>query len=288
MTPIDPDMLARCAALARQGPEIDPVQTGLAGVSVVRATAAADIPPRSNPPMVCLVLQGAKEILHHDRSVRFGAGETAIVSHDLVARARIVAATPAAPYLAVASEIDVSILRDLEAEIDPRDLHGARAAAVTAGTADPGVIETMRRLLTLIDRPLERQVILPLIRRELHFRVLLSRQGAMLRQLARHDSAASRIARAIAHIRAHWSGAIRTEDLAALAGMSLSSFHGQFQGGDRDLAPAVSEEPSPRRSTPPVDADCSARLGRRLFRRLREPHPVQPRLSPHLRSAADP
>lgn len=230
MTRIDPELLARCAKLAQEGrAEVEPAPTGLDGVTLVRATSATDIPPRANPPMICLVLQGAKEILHHDRWVRFGAGDIAIVSHDLVPRARIVEATKQAAYLAIASEIDASILRALQDEIDPRDLCGARAAAVTAGTADQGIIDTMGRFLTVIDTPLEQKVILPLIRRELHFRALLSRQGYMLRQLARHDSHASRISRAITHIRTHWNNSIGTDDLAELAGMSRSSFHAHFK-----------------------------------------------------------
>lgn len=230
MTQTAPALITRCIAIADERKAGSaPVPAGLDGVSVVRAHAPAEIEPRLYHPMVCLVLQGAKEIVHRDHAVRFAAGETAIVSHDLVTRARIVSATAAAPYVALASEIDLDLLRALHAEIEPAAIEDARAAAVAAGTADRTVVDVMARLLDLADKPLEQRVLLPLVRRELHFRVLLSRHGGMLRQLARADSRASRIAKAIAHIRRHWSAPIRTQELAAIAGMSPSSFHEHFK-----------------------------------------------------------
>ncbi|MCZ0738369.1 AraC family transcriptional regulator [Phreatobacter sp. AB_2022a] len=227
---IDPDLVARClaiAAAARAGTE--PVPTELDGIAVVRNWAPTPIRPTDQRPMICLVLQGAKEIILADRSVRFAAGETAIVSHALVSSSRVMNATATAPYVAVASALDLELLRSLREEIGDAGMAGVRAEAVASGAADRDVVDAMARLLDLIGKPLEQRVLLPLIRRELHFRVLLSRHGAMLRELMRIDSHASRIATAIAHIRRHWDAAIRTEELAGIAGMSLSSFHEHFR-----------------------------------------------------------
>lgn len=69
----------------------------------------------------------------------------------------------------------------------------------------------------------------PLIRREIHFRLLLARHGAMLRQLVRQESAASRISKAIGKIRQDFKTQIAVSELARTAGMSVSSFHEHFR-----------------------------------------------------------
>ncbi|MGU3399473.1 AraC family transcriptional regulator N-terminal domain-containing protein [Brucellaceae bacterium D45D] len=230
MTDIASDLAARCMRIADEtgaGPR--PTPSGVDGLTVVRNRAISLIAPEIYQPMICLVLQGAKEILHGERAVRFDAGMTAIVSHELVTGARIVKASDAEPYVALACRIDIDILRTLQGEIEPDLIDEARSEAVATGTAEAGVIDTMARLLDLRDKPIERRVLDPMIRKELHFRVLLTRNGAMLRQLAQPGSPASRIARTVAHIKQHWNDAIRTEELATIAGMSTSSFHEHFR-----------------------------------------------------------
>lgn len=226
MENIDPDLIATCARIAaRAGVPGTPVATGVRGLGVMSATRSSELCATVYRPMICLVLQGSKEIEYHGRGILFGAGQTSIVSHELVAGARIVDA----PYLALACELDVDILRTLQAEIEPDAIEAARADAVAAGSADRAVVDAMARLLDLGERPLEQKVLDPLIRRELHFRVLLTRDGAMLRQLARPGSPASRIARAIVHLKNNWNATVRTEELADIAGMSASSFHEHFR-----------------------------------------------------------
>ncbi|MTH64224.1 AraC family transcriptional regulator [Paracoccus shanxieyensis] len=230
MDHIAPDLIARCAALALQnGPDSRPGPTGVEGLSVVRAQSPQAMLPTIYQPMICLVLQGAKEIRHRSSAVGFAAGETAIVSHELVTSARITTASGALPYVALAATIDPEILRSIQAELPPEALQAARSEAVASGAAGRGVVDVMTRLLDLAGRPHEARILLPLIRRELHLRALMSPHGGMLRELSVPGSPASRIARAVAHIRANWNTPLRTQDLAELAGMSPSSFHEHFR-----------------------------------------------------------
>lgn len=230
MSQISQELITLCADIAdRAGGGHLPVPAGPDGLSVVCARTTSVIRPTLYQPMICLVLQGEKQILHRDGAVGFAAGQTAVVSHELVTGARIVHASPERPYVALACQIDADILRGLYAEIAPETADAARAEAVAAGRAEHGVIDALSRLLDLADKPLERRVLEPMVRRELHFRVLLSRHGGMLRQLAQPGSPASRIALAIRHIRQNWNHPIRMEDLAGIAGMSSSSFHAHFK-----------------------------------------------------------
>ena len=55
-------------------------------------------------------------------------------------------------------------------------------------------------------------------------------QGAMVRQLGVADSRMTQIGRAIRWVRDHYAETLRIEDLASVAGMSLTSFHRHFVG----------------------------------------------------------
>ena len=85
------------------------------------------------------------------------------------------------------------------------------------------------RYLDLMDKPLDAQVLGPMILKELHFRLLLSPIGGMLRNLLSVDSHASRIAKSIQQIRVRFREPLVVGALARVAGMSPSSFHHHFK-----------------------------------------------------------
>lgn len=85
------------------------------------------------------------------------------------------------------------------------------------------------RYLELMDAPLDAQVLGPMIVREIHFRLLMSPIGGMLRNLLSVDSHASRIAKAIIRIRNKFREPLVVAELAEIAGMSPSSFHEHFK-----------------------------------------------------------
>jgi AraC-like DNA-binding protein len=87
----------------------------------------------------------------------------------------------------------------------------------------------MHRLLALHANPLDARVLEPLIRREIHFRLLMADHGGMLRELLRIDSHAGRIAKAIRCIQDRFREPLAVPELASLAAMSVSTFHEHFK-----------------------------------------------------------
>ena len=68
-----------------------------------------------------------------------------------------------------------------------------------------------------------------MILKEIHYRLLLSPIGGMLRNLLSVDSHVSRIAKSIQWIRAKLREPLVVGELAQVAGMSQSSFHEHFK-----------------------------------------------------------
>jgi AraC-like DNA-binding protein len=204
-------------------------ETGIAGLCVHRQTTPNPFEATLYHPVICLNLQGRKEVTIGDRSIAFGAGQSLIVSHDLPVAARVIEASPETPYLAIIVALDITILRSLCDEIGEPALSERQAEALATSATDTALVEAMERYFALTGNPVEARVMAPLILKEIHFRLLIASHGAMLRQLMRRDSHASRVSRAIDRIRTEYRGPLAIASLAEDAGMSPSSFHEHFK-----------------------------------------------------------
>lgn len=206
----------------------DPFMVGVPGLSLVRQRRPSEIEASVYQPIFCLVLQGAKQIRLGSGTVRFGAMESLIVGLDLPASASIVSASSDAPYVALALHLDMTLIRELAADltIDPKTF---QSRAIVSGAADTAIVDAMRRLFDLRNNPEAQRVLSPLIKREIHYWLLTARHGHILLELAERDSRASRVARAVTAIHKGYAKALRVEDLARLAGMSVSAFHASFK-----------------------------------------------------------
>jgi len=85
------------------------------------------------------------------------------------------------------------------------------------------------RLTRLLDAPAEAPVLMPLITREIIYRLLIGKQGTRLRHLAILGGYTSHIARAVARLRQDFDQPLRIEQMARELGMSISGFHHHFK-----------------------------------------------------------
>lgn len=214
-----------CAAAGVRDGTLD---TGVAGLKIARRPEPSALEAMVYEPLVCFVVQGAKDTGTKAGSVRASAGRLLVVSHDIPIVSRIVEATAARPYIALILPLDFSMLRALEEEIGGSG-GGAVSQALSVHEAEAPLREAFGRLLELVERPGEAGVLGPLVQKEIHYRLLTSPQGANLRALLQTDGHAGRIGQVIAHLRAHVADPLATEELARLAGMSRSSFHEHFK-----------------------------------------------------------
>lgn len=201
----------------------------LPGLSVYRRTAISDIEAVIYEPVMCLILQGSKATSIGNQGVELRPGDALLVSHDLPVVSRITRASVQEPYLAVILSLDLGLVRSLYEQVSEAPLSGAEARPLSAGPADPSWLAPLVRYFELMDDPLDARVLGPSVLREIHYRLLLSPIGNMLRRLLVADSHASRVARAIRRVRAEYRSPLSVTDLAKTAGMSASSFHEHFK-----------------------------------------------------------
>jgi AraC-like DNA-binding protein len=195
------------------------------GLQVLRQNYPSPLEASLYEPVLCLILQGGKQVAIGEQTLSFGSGECLLVSHDLPVRSTITQV----PYLALVFSVDITTIRTLYDKVvgSVLDVEGARAAQTHH--ANPALLDALGRYLALADSPADAKVLGPLTSTEIHYRLLAAPFGGMLRSLIRHDSNASAIARAIGHIRDDIRSPIAIPDLASRVGMSASSFHKHFK-----------------------------------------------------------
>jgi len=202
-------------------------RTPIPGLMTVRATARSGLVHDIPRPLVCLVLQGSKQVTMGAQAFSFTAGDTLLIAADVPTVSQITRASVAAPYLSLVLELDPAVIADLASQMGAAPASGH--APVQIEPTDAEVADAALRLMRLFDRPASVPVLQAQLVREFHYWLLAGRLGAAIRRLGWTDGHAQRVARAVALLRAEFARPLPVERLAAAAGMSPSSFHQHFR-----------------------------------------------------------
>lgn len=180
-------------------------------------------------PLICLVLQGAKQLTAGRQERLYQAGEAVIVGVDLPVIGRIVTASRREPYLAIAIELDMTVMQSVAPKVQQRANGSVPRTSLFTSRLDDDIVSCAMRMMRLLDHPEAEPVLRPALLQELHYWLLASEHGPALRSLSLPDAHASRITKAIEYIRASFHDSIAIEDLAARANLSPSAFHRHFR-----------------------------------------------------------
>ncbi len=202
-------------------------QTPIPGLTTVRATVPSGLVHAISRPLACLVLQGSKHVSMGTQAFSFAAGDSLLITADVPTVSQITRASVGTPYLSLVLELDLAIIADIAGHMGA--VLVADHAPVRVEPTDGEVADAAMRLLRLLDRPESVPVLQAQLMRELHYWLLAGRHGPAIRRLGWPDSHAQRVARAAAVLRAEFGRPLRVGRLAAVAGMSLSSFHQHFR-----------------------------------------------------------
>ena len=206
--------------------------TAIDGVLISRVEAPTKPATSMSGVILALVAQGAKSLAVGDRIYEYRAGQYLVASVDLPITGHFTEASPERPALGFGLALQPPAIAELLLQADPASIpragHGA-PAGVTVSDASPELLDAVVRLLRLLDQPRDAQVLAPLIKREILWRLITGEQGGAIRQLGLADSGLVHIARAVRWIREHYAQSFRVQDVARLTGMSVSAFYRNFQ-----------------------------------------------------------
>jgi AraC-like DNA-binding protein len=209
-------------------------RTALSGVSVVCSRTITEPLCGIAEPTLGVVAQGVKETTLNARTFTYGAGQFLVVSVDLPVTGNVTHASADEPFLAFVLELRPQMIAALLLETATAATAGPAVpdglpTGIAVSDASPALLDAIGRLLALLDAPDDTAALSAGIEREVLWRLITGPQGATVRQIGLADSRLAHLARAIRWIRGHYHETLRVEELAALATMSVSSFHRHFR-----------------------------------------------------------
>ena len=181
-------------------------------------------------PSVCVIAQGSKEVLLGDSRYRYDPSHYLLATVELPRVSQVLEASKERPYLSLRLDLDPTLVSSVMVEAghaSSRDHADVRAIAVSP--LDGNLLDAFVRLVRLLDAPAEARVLLPLITREIIYRLLMGEQGGRLRHLALQGGYTPYIASAVARLRQDFDQPLHVEGLARELGMSVSGFHHHFK-----------------------------------------------------------
>ncbi|MFN8474184.1 MAG: AraC family transcriptional regulator [Anaerolineae bacterium] len=220
------ELVERIGRATRQDGVIEPFN----GLYLRRASSPTELVHGVSDPAFAVIAQGSKELYLGDELYRYDPYHYCLGTVDLPVVSHIVEASSERPYLHLRLALDPVLVGSVMVETGqlPTQNH-ADVRALNVSVLDASLLDAVVRLVRLLDTPAEARILMPLITREIVYRLLMGEQGARLRYIAVLDGNSHRVARAIEQLRRDFDQPLRIEDIAEELGMSVSSFHHHFK-----------------------------------------------------------
>lgn len=216
------------ALILRHTGSSDTVATALAGVTLAVAGEPTSGRAGFAEPSVAIVAGGVKRTVLNGTAYDYRAGQFLVVSVELPVVGHVLEASSDEPFAVVSMRLQPTVIAGLLLEAaNGGRLPAFSGLAVSDATRD--LLDPVLRLLRLLEHPRDAPVLAAAFEREITWRLITGEQGAVVRQIGLADSSLAHVSRAIRFIRDHFDETLRVEEVASLAGMSVSSLHRHFR-----------------------------------------------------------
>jgi AraC-like DNA-binding protein len=205
------------------------IGTAIPWLTLIRIAAPTPTGRGMLEPSLCLLLQGAKQMLVGAEVLEYGPGDYLLTAVEMPVAGQVTAATVQAPYLGMRIDFDPREVASfiLEMQIAAPAAQGQPATYVEQ--ADEALLDVFVRVLALLDKPRDIPVLSRLLKQELFYHLLLAPGGAALNLAVRGGGKEKAIGEAIMWIREHFDQPLRIEALAKAVRMSSSVLHRRFK-----------------------------------------------------------
>jgi AraC-like DNA-binding protein len=220
------ELAARIGNVMREDGTVEP----LPGLTLHRASTPKEPLHSVYTPVFCVIAQGSKEVFLGDERYVYNSDHYLIVTAQLPVVSHVFEASKECPYLSFRLDLDPTLVTSVMVEVEqssPRSRADVRA--VNVSPIQSNLLDAVVRMVRLLDSPTEAHFLMPLISREIVYRLLTGKQGDRLRHVAAQNGNSHCIVMAIERLRKEFDQPLRIEELARNLGMSVSGFHHHFK-----------------------------------------------------------
>lgn len=181
-------------------------------------------------PSLCVVAQGAKVMMLGSEVLEYDPARMLVFSVALPVSGQVIRASARDPYLGFKLDLNPTRVAELAARVFPRGIpRPSDARGLYVGPATDAIVDAATRLLDVMARAEDAELIGPLVIDEILIRLLQSPIGARVAQIGQPESGLHRVAQAVSWIRDHFAQPVTVEEMAAAAHMGASTFHERFK-----------------------------------------------------------
>lgn len=204
--------------------------TPLPAVKCVKISGAGSRLPTVYAPCLCLIVQGKKDVMISGEVYHYSPAQFLMVSVDMPAIGVVTEAAKNTPYLCLQVDLDYRAIGALVEHIDlGRDGSNEVAKGLFVGQLDKELCDAILRLARLLDNPEDSEVLGELYTKEVYYRILKSKFGWCIANIAVQSSNMQKIAKIIQYITKNFDKPLSIEVLADIVTMGRSTFHQYFK-----------------------------------------------------------
>lgn len=200
-------------------------------LSITRRSHPLPMTPGVLTPAFCLILQGRKKLHLGQDIIYYQGGDYLVSVIDIPASGQIVDATEKSPYIGLRIDFTTEEIASvvMEAEIHVKLKDKKLNAGAFVGKTDAKLLDSLVRLLKLVDKPQDAHFLSTLIKREMIYYLLSGDYGHLFFQQVLFDQQSVGVGKAIAWIKANYARSFTVEELAKANNMSVSGLHHKFK-----------------------------------------------------------
>lgn len=204
--------------------------TAIEGFNLVRREDVGTAENCFEKPLLGLVVQGTKHSLIGGREYVYTENQSIAAGVDMPISSYVINPTHEKPFLFLYLYLDRQLLSSLALEMKQSFAEDTEVSTcVSIADTDTDILEMFLRILSLHEKPEQIPLRAPMILRELHYLLLLSPHGKILRQLNTPGTQNNQIVQAINWIRKNYKIPMRVDSLARQVNMSAANLYRNFK-----------------------------------------------------------
>ncbi len=218
--------------ILRHAPAHGTADVPIEGLQLIRVTEPVPKVPTVYPASLCVLVEGEKRVYLAGETKTYGTGSFLCCTMPLPVKAEVPLASPSKPVLGLLLSLETPtmtetlVAAEATGELEPQRDRSEPSPGLVVSACTDAFIDTVFRLIQLLDDPCARQVLATSRLRELYFALLRTEAGRVIR---RTFGASPDLGRALAYLHEHISEPVSVDELARIAGMSRAVFHRRFK-----------------------------------------------------------